>query len=334
MHLSPALHLAKPLQWAAEEGCSKVGALPFAPAAASTAEAGTRAGAGTGGRVRRWTWTGDGDLAAAAADADAEGAEGSGVDSQPQTQTQTLTRRPWSFPLSSRRSGTASSSGVLADPVVTALAKKQRFLAVLPQLTRYTRSYTEAQIAANRAKELKPTWGILAHDRKRIAHGIYHAAAKGDATVLLPLAERWFANPVLNDYHGGGGGGGGDGDWTHAFAFLAVAHYQPHKEDWTPLLRASINGHLECVRVLLAQPGTDVNKGHRDNQSTALLCAAVHGHIDIVQLLLALPDIDVDAARTDGRTANSIACNWYSGADKEDRTRRIRALIYARGGGQ
>ena len=291
---------------------------PSAPSA-STGEAGARAGAGTGGHVRRrWTWTGDGDLAAAAAAAAAD-AEGSGVDSQ----------RPLSFPLSSRRTGTGSGSGVPADPAIAALAKKQTLQAVLPQLTRYTKIYSEAQIAVNLSKELKPTWGILALDRKHIARGIYHAAAKGDAMALLPLAERWFANSVLNDYNGG------DEGWGYSIATsLAVSHYQPHREDWTPLLRASINGHLECVRVLLAQPGTDVNKGHRENQSTALLCAAVHGHIDIVQLLLALPDIDVNAARADGRTANSIACNWYSGPDREERTRRIRALIYARGGGQ
>lgn len=86
-------------------------------------------------------------------------------------------------------------------------------------------NYTEAKLLANRAKVVSGG----------VAVAIHRAAERGDAANLLDLVEPWFAHPVLNDYSVGG--------------------------TWTPLIRASVNGHIECVRVLVAQPVVDLNKG-------------------------------------------------------------------------
>ena len=98
-----------------------------------------------------------------------------------------------------------------------------------------------SQITANRAM-VAP---------KGTVEAMCAAAEKGDEAKLLKLVEPWFAHPVLNDYSGG------------------------YHGDWTPLIVASIRSHIECVRVLVAQPGIELNKGKRDDdQSTALHLAS------------------------------------------------------------
>jgi len=51
------------------------------------------------------------------------------------------------------------------------------------------------------------------------------------------------------------------------------------------------HGRLDTVRLLL-EAGADINIQDEDG-STALMCAAEHGHLEIVKLLLAQPDCDV-----------------------------------------
>ena len=173
-------------------------------------------------------------------------------------------------------------------------------------LAKYRRTYTEAQIKENQAKKLKSSWGIVAQDRGKVGGAMCSAADKGNSAELLKLVEPWFAHPVLNDCSGYGG-------------------------KWTPLIGASFNGHIECVRVLVAQPGIELNKGHRYKQTTALLAASYFGHVDIVELLCSLPGIDCNKANTIGHTPHSWACCSYSGFDKEGRTRKTRAILEAKG---
>ena len=56
------------------------------------------------------------------------------------------------------------------------------------------------------------------------------------------------------------------------------------------------HGRMGVVQALLAQ-GAEVNL-QDDEGSTALMCASEHGHVDIVKLLLA--QADCDATLTDG----------------------------------
>ena len=53
----------------------------------------------------------------------------------------------------------------------------------------------------------------------------------------------------------------------------------------TALKMASINGHVECVKALLAAKA-DVNKANKDGL-TPLMCASRMGRVEIVKLLLA-----------------------------------------------
>ncbi|PMD55239.1 ankyrin, partial [Hyaloscypha bicolor E] len=52
----------------------------------------------------------------------------------------------------------------------------------------------------------------------------------------------------------------------------------------TPLYRASMNGHVDIVKLLL-EKGADVNAADRDGQ-TPLYRAFANRHVDIVKLLL------------------------------------------------
>jgi ankyrin repeat protein len=56
-----------------------------------------------------------------------------------------------------------------------------------------------------------------------------------------------------------------------------------NKHGWTPLHRASINGALEVVRLLL-EHGADVEAKDNDGE-TALQVAAYKGHDEVVELL-------------------------------------------------
>jgi len=101
-----------------------------------------------------------------------------------------------------------------AEARVQAEAEAEAKLLAADPLSKYKRSYSEAQIAANRAKVAPEGTG----------EAMCAAAEKGDSAELLGLVEPWFAHPVLNYYSRRGG-------------YL------------TPLITASRNGRIECVRV-------------------------------------------------------------------------------------
>ncbi|XP_029999208.1 KN motif and ankyrin repeat domain-containing protein 1-like [Sphaeramia orbicularis] len=65
------------------------------------------------------------------------------------------------------------------------------------------------------------------------------------------------------------------------------------------------HGRMDMVRALLAH-GAEVNI-QDDEGSTALMCASEHGHVEIVKLLLAQPGCDATLSDSDESNALSIA---------------------------
>ena len=70
----------------------------------------------------------------------------------------------------------------------------------------------------------------------------------------------------------------------------------------TLLISSARQGFTECVKLLLAAPGIDVNKADNECGMTSLHNAAAEGHSECVKLLLAAPGIDVNYADEDGWT--------------------------------
>ena len=209
------------------------------------------------------------------------------------------------LPLKTERPGMSAFSGEAGEEMSAETAIK-RYAALPRQLSRYMGEYSEKQIAANWAKKLKPTWGVLAPDRVEVAKAIYRAAEGGNETKLAKLVEPWYAHDVLNDYSCG---------------------------IMTPLLAAATRGHTECMKVLLAQPAVNPNKGDRSSQRSPLFKAALNGHLAAVQLLCSLPDVDVNKTDISKKTPRSEACADYSSSDKEEKMAEIVAALDAKGAG-
>jgi ankyrin repeat protein len=72
--------------------------------------------------------------------------------------------------------------------------------------------------------------------------------------------------------------------WTQGY--IDEFHVDPEEGDWTPLMIASRNGHLEVVK-LLVKAGASVRVKLSDGR-TALSLAAGKGHADIAALLAAV----------------------------------------------
>ena len=142
---------------------------------------------------------------------------------------------------------------------------------------------------------------------------IFNASANGSINELEGLLLEWFANQVLNSYRG-------DSNNNH-----------------TPLIAATDKGHIECIKLLAAQPGTDINKGSRNAKfETPLWFASRNGNLEAVELLCSLPDIDVLSEETsDGdSTPLTVVCASYSGDDKEERAKAIKLILQVRAGYQ
>ena len=69
---------------------------------------------------------------------------------------------------------------------------------------------------------------------------------------------------------------------------------------WTPLHRASRNGHHQCVELLLDR-GANINAGTTFNY-TPLHLASIYGHHQCIELLIDRgADISIKEVREDGR---------------------------------
>ena len=118
---------------------------------------------------------------------------------------------------------------------------------------------------------------------------LYRTAATGNAASLQPLIEEWRGSQTCN--------------WAN-----------PAEDDKTPLCAAAKAGHAECVSILLADPGIDVNKRDRAGCSP-LFHACKKGHRDVVTALLAASAVDVNAKTDAGKTP--------LGAAKDEEIKRL-----------
>ena len=163
----------------------------------------------------------------------------------------------------------------------------------------YRRAYSPADIAANKAKVVLSGVGV--------GQALYDAANNNDVATLQRLGNEWFANDVLN--------------WPN-----------PSNDGCTPLNQAAYKGHVECIIVLAALPGIDINKGDNDGW-LSLHWAAGHGHVECVRLLLDHPDIQVNKVITSGgykgQTPLSVV-GWWGGTEADKTT--IRDMLRAKGG--
>lgn len=75
----------------------------------------------------------------------------------------------------------------------------------------------------------------------------------------------------------------------------------------SPLIEAAYDGKFATISFLLSKGKTDINAGDKLTGHTALIWAADKGHADIVRLLLAQPGIDVNVAGKTGVTALMLA---------------------------
>ena len=75
----------------------------------------------------------------------------------------------------------------------------------------------------------------------------------------------------------------------------------PNVNNITPLWVSAISGHAECMRLLLTVPEINVNHADEDGE-TALYWAAQQGHKECVRMLLAAPGINVNCTTSSGAT--------------------------------
>ena len=77
----------------------------------------------------------------------------------------------------------------------------------------------------------------------------------------------------------------------------------------TALSIAASVGKEQIFRFLIRRPDADMN--HRNKkQSTPLIWATLRGHLVIIELLLACKDIEIDAQENTGKTAMRKFCGF------------------------
>ena len=82
---------------------------------------------------------------------------------------------------------------------------------------------------------------------------------------------------------------------------------QASNDGCTPLWRASREGHVDTVKVLLAAKDINVNQADEDGR-TPLNWASHNGHVDTVKCLLAAKDINVN--KTDDEEIFCCNIKW------------------------
>jgi len=175
-------------------------------------------------------------------------------------------------------SSPASAAAVLRDGLLHSEQEKRereeriRLARLLTNLTgHYYKPHTLTEIAVNKSEDPPDS----------IGRAIYEAADTGDIETLQKLGQEWFANDILN--------------WPNTDKFLH-----------TPLYRAARQGNLECLKLLVALPGCEINKQDKDGH-TPLWIAACLNRTECVKLLTALPNIEINKSDKCGKTPLMVA---------------------------
>lgn len=95
-------------------------------------------------------------------------------------------------------------------------------------------------------------------------------------------------------------------------------------EKRTPLHYATEQQDADCLKLLLAAPGIDVNGGDGSTGATPLILAAENGYTTSLQILLQAQGIDVNRAQRDGGTPLFLAC-------QANQTECVQQLLEAQG---
>lgn len=95
-------------------------------------------------------------------------------------------------------------------------------------------------------------------------------------------------------------------------------------ENRSPLHYATEQQDADCLKLLLAAPGIDVNGGDGTTGATPLILAAENGYTSSLQILLQAQGINVNQARQDGGTPLFLAC-------QANKTECVQQLLEAQG---
>ena len=167
---------------------------------------------------------------------------------------------------------------------------------------------TRTKIANNWAKEAS------SENKQAILNAIIN---NDDSESLTTLMKEWFANRVLNE-----------------LCDLNIPN-RPFAKT-VPLCHAVGLQKPEYVKILLAQPGIDVNarddidsgNGNAKYYFTALHTASSVGNLELIKMLCEDPDIDILATDAYGKTALHWACHMGSKNDKQVQTGNLEIVKY------
>lgn len=177
-----------------------------------------------------------------------------------------------------------------------ALKNRIQKILLMPILSDNLKGYTKIELSNNKSKAYK----------SEVENNIYNNVSQNKPIQLQALVGAWFNSSVLNRIHSGPNG------------------------PFTPLMCACFFGYTDCVKILVSQPGIDINLSGSWGY-TPLIYACLYGHVGVVEVLCSHIDIDVNktaaSAAASMATAHNYVCVSYSGKKKQEISDEIDKII-------